>query len=142
MKQTSKDGDKFIIRLEKGEEIIESLIQFCTKNEIDSAYFHGLGAVENATISFYKLNQKEYVHREFNEPMEISNLLGNISKLDNKLIIHAHIVLAREDFSTVSGHLGRAVTSATCEIILTKLNAKLSRKFDEKIGLNLLDFPK
>ena len=38
------------------------------------------------------------------------------------------------------GHLNRAVVSATCEMVVTVIDGKLDRYYDEDVGLNLFKF--
>ncbi len=45
----------------------------------------------------------------------------------------------REKMKAIAGHLKEGRISATCEIVLVKLNATINRKHDDFIGLNLLD---
>jgi uncharacterized protein len=37
--------------------------------------------------------------------MEISNLSGNISEAEGKLLLHMHITLGRKDYTALAGHL-------------------------------------
>lgn len=134
-----KTQNKYIIRLEKDEKIIETLTKFLNKQKIKSAHFTGIGAVSEAEIAHFNILKKEYSSKLFNEPLEIISLIGNIALVNNKTMIHAHISLADSDMKTHGGHLKEATVSPTCEIILEKLNISLKRKLDKATNLNLLD---
>ncbi len=133
-----KMKNHYVIKISRGEEIVEELINFCGEEEIDSAVFYGIGACSTAEIAFYNIDKKEYEPREINEEMEIVSLIGNIAMLDDEHIVHAHIVLSDREMKAFGGHLNRAVISGACEIFLTELD-RLSRRYDDDTGLNLLD---
>lgn len=132
-------GHKYILRLEKGEEIVESLKTFVEKENIRLASLTGLGATDNAVLGIYKLSDKKYYNINFQEDMEIINLTGNITRMDSKPYLHLHISLGREDFSVVGGHLEKAIISVTSEIIIDTIPGEVNRFLDESIGINLLD---
>ena len=54
-------------------------------------------------------------------------------------VSYTHL-FGREDGSVVGGHLNKAVISATCEIIIHRINGVIGRKFDDEIGLNIIEF--
>jgi predicted DNA-binding protein with PD1-like motif len=66
--------------------------------------------------------------------------MGNVSLLNNKPFIHAHITVSDGSLNVKGGHLKTALVSVTCEIFFTKFNKKLVRQFDEQVGINLLNF--
>ena len=134
-----KIGNDFIIRLEKGDKIIESLKKFCTENRIKLGYFTGLGAVSTATLAHYTVENKKYTEKTFSGPLEIIQLNGNITKMDGKPYLHAHIILSKKSMEAVAGHLVEGTVSATCEIVLRTLKGRVGRKRNEEIGLNLMD---
>lgn len=134
-----KEKKHYILKLELGEEIIDSVAVFCKKENITSGYFFGIGAVSKIKLSSYKLESKEYISQIFNEPLEIASLSGNIATLDKEIKLHCHGVFGKRDFTSVAGHLDEAIVSVTAEIIITPLDQELTRKFDSNIGLNLLD---
>ena len=73
--------------------------------------------------------------------MEISNLTGNISLKDNLEYLHIHITLGNSEYNSVAGHLLNAKINGAAEFeIETYQNAKIERKFDSEIGLNVYDF--
>ena len=45
-----------------------------------------------------------------------------------------------EEMETIAGHLKEGVVGATVEIVVVQLDSEINRKYDEKIGLNLMDF--
>lgn len=128
-----------VLKLEKGEELISFILNFCQKNNINSAWFSGLGAADSAKIAFYDLKSKTFVSKNIDKSMEIASLVGNIATLNGKLVSHCHTVLSDREMKTYGGHVEELFIAATCEIILHPLDLKLTRKHSNKIGLNLLD---
>jgi len=137
--QFVKTSERYIVRLEKGESIIDELTSFCQKENITTGFFYGLGAVLSAELGYYNLKTKKYRTKKFNNPHEIVSLVGNVSIVNNKPFIHAHCVLSNENFECFGGHLKEAVVGGTCEIYLTREEIALERKYDEETGLKLLD---
>ena len=75
-----KFADTYVVRLDKGEEIIASLQALCEKEKIALGSVEGIGAADHAVIGLYDVGQREYHKTELNGPMEITSLLGNITK--------------------------------------------------------------
>jgi len=135
-----KTGNHYVLRLEKGEEIIQKLEEFCGKEKISSGHFQGIGGLEKAEISYYDTGDREYHPKVFDEPpMELLSLLGNVSISGGNLKVHAHVIIGLPDFSTVGGHLNKGEVLPTCEIIFIPFEGKVERKMDEGTGLALLD---
>ena len=128
-----------LVRLKKGDEIISGVVEFCAANNITSGWFSGLGAASHAELAIYDLEKKEYFRKTISDTLEIANLTGNISKLDDKTTIHCHATLALSNFDAVAGHVDKLIVAATCEIIIFEIETKLKRRHDQKIGLNLLE---
>lgn len=133
-------GHKYVVRLEKGEEIIESIKTLCQEEGIKLGTISGIGATNKATIGLFKTSTKEYHSKELTGDMEITSLLGNISQMNGEVYLHIHINLADEDNNVFGGHLTSAVISATGEIIIDVIEGIVDRKFNEEIGLNLFKF--
>ncbi len=134
-----KIGSTYLIRLEKDERIIERLSGLCEKEKIKGGYFFGLGALSELELGHFNLATQKYSSKKFSGEYEVVSLNGNVSSLDGRIYIHAHIVVGDSEFQSWSGHLKEATVSATCEIYLIKLDEDVRRKRDEKTGLNLLD---
>jgi len=135
-----RKGNSIVLRLDGGDEIAASIIKVCSTEKIGSALVSGIGACRKAEIGHYNPKTKEYKTKKLSEALEIVSLSGNITMLDGKPAAHLHIVLAKEDFSAVSGHLMKAEIYPTCEITLILRDVKVRREKDEKTGLNLQRF--
>jgi len=133
-----KIGATTVIRLERGEKVIETLLAFCEREKIRGGYFNGLGAADEVELAHFSLAMKEYKILKLSGQFEITGLHGNISTMDGKPYIHSHVTLGDNEFRSLCGHLKEAVVSATCEIILVGLEAGIGRAKDPEIGLNLL----
>jgi len=134
----TKRGDNFIVRIDKGEEIVSKLTEFCKLKQISLGKISAIGAVNNVEIGVFDTVLKEYHSTKFSGTYEILSLLGNITSKNKKPYLHTHITLAGMDHKAFGGHLNRAVVSATCEIIISVIKGKLDRSFDEESQLNLL----
>src|SRR5690554_3601357 len=102
--QWERFGNKYIIRLDKGEEIVETLKHFCQYKQIKLGWVYGIGAVNQATIGLYEPAAKQYHSKELSGDYEITSLLGNISTKDREIYLHLHINLSNLE-KTYGGHL-------------------------------------
>lgn len=135
-----KFKEKYILRLDKGEEIVSTLKRFCQINNIKLGIVSGIGAVNKATIGLFATDTKKYHSIDLNGDHEITSLLGNISTMDGETYLHLHINLSDEEYNVKGGHLSSAIISATGEFIIESIAGKVEREFNEEIGLNLYKF--
>ena len=134
------DGYNYIVRLEKGEPLVASLMSLIKSNDIPSCWISGIGGAQQAEIGFYDLDDQKYIWRSVNEALEIVSLQGNITWTETGPSLHMHGVFSKRDGSTVGGHVKEAVVSGTCELFLHQwYGPKLTRTIDPNIGLKLLD---
>ncbi len=129
-----------VARIDKGEEIIEQIKTIALKENIKLAAVSALGAVNDFTVGVFKTAQKEYRSNSFSGDFEIVSLTGTINTMDNEFYCHLHMSAGNEKGEVFGGHLNRAVVSATCETVITEINGRVDRHFDENIGLNLFEF--
>lgn len=134
-----KFENTYVIRLEKGNEVIQSIKELCEKEKIALAEITGLGAANLVEIALFNVNTKEYRTEVVEGVFEITSLVGNATTKENQPYLHLHINFSDESNQVRGGHLVKAIISATAEIIIRKINGNIGRKFDEKIGLNLFD---
>lgn len=136
----SKVGQgKFLIRLKRGELVNESIMKFCQKMGIKNGYLSALGSIENPTLAHYRVDTKKYSEKTLKGVYEVVPLTGNIGLYQGQPLIHNHILISDESMTAFGGHLVEAKVSATLEIVLIKLDTKLTKSLDEEIGLKLYD---
>ena len=129
---------QLVLVLQKGDHLVGSLVSFCGKKNISSAWISGIGALSKATLALYNLENKSYSKKEIPGPLEIASLSGNVGLLNNKLVSHLHIVVSGLELQAFGGHLDEAIVSATCEIYIQILPVQIKRSHHTEIGLNLI----
>ena len=135
-----KFGDTYVVRIDRGEEILASLTALCREEDIRLAQVDALGAVDHAIVSVYDVPTKTFFRKEFNEAMEISNLCGTVSRKDGEVYIHLHATLCDTNLAAHGGHANELRVSATCEMVVRTIPGEVGRQLDENIGLNLFKF--
>ena len=88
-----KFDDAYVVRLDRGEEIVESLTKICDREKITLATIEGIGAADHAVIGLYNVGEQVYHKTELNGPMEITALTGKVSTKDANTYLHIHINL-------------------------------------------------
>lgn len=134
-----KMGSSWVIRIDKGEEILTSLKAICEKNDIKAGFLSAIGAADKVKVGLFDTNTKTYHSEVLTGDFEITNLSGNVSRKDGEVYIHLHITLCDDKYNARGGHLNEAWISGTCEMILTEVNGEIGRRFDEEAGLNLFE---
>lgn len=127
-------GPTYVVRLDAGERIVETLAALCERDAIGGGFFSGLGAVSEAEIGHFDPAAKDYSWLKLSGPREIVSLYGNITKVEGRPFIHAHIALGDGTFAVRGGHLKEAVVSVTCEVTLTRFRDDIGRTKDEASG--------
>ncbi|MCK4241503.1 MAG: DNA-binding protein [Candidatus Atribacteria bacterium] len=133
-----KIGSKWIVRIDKGEEIVETLKKFCKDNKIKLGTISGIGATDRVTIGLFNTKNKQYHSQELIGDYEITNLSGNISTMNDEIYLHLHISLADSKYNAYGGHLNSAIISGTGEIVIEEIEGEIERGLNEEVGLNLL----
>ena len=121
-------------RLRRGDDLLEKLEEFAREHHIPAAaVVSGVGCVSRARVR----DASGVTVRTLDEPLEIVSLMGTLSKER----LHLHISLAREDLSTLGGHLkDGCVVNTTCEVVLQEVpGVAFGRVWDEQTGYEELD---
>ena len=129
-----------IVRLDRGEEIVDCLLDLARREHITLASVNGLGAVNQVTAGVFSPVTKQYRSHEFQGDFEIICLHGTLTTQDGRPYGHFHISIGDDEGRVWGGHLNRAVISATCELVVTVLDGRVERKPDPETGLNLMAF--
>ena len=135
-----KFQNKIIVRMDKGEEILEKVREVAEKEKIKLADISALGAVSEFTVGVFDTEAKEYHANEFKGSFEIVSLTGTINTMNDEFYCHFHMSAGNEKGQVFGGHLNKAIISATCEMVITLIEGRVDRRFEEKVGLNLFQF--
>ncbi|TMI52554.1 DNA-binding protein [Candidatus Bathyarchaeota archaeon] len=135
---TQLGTDKYVLRLESGDDILQTIRQFATTKRISAGLLEGIGSLSKVKLGHYDFKTKQYRYETFEDDLEILNLSGNIATMDREPLPHVHVTLGRRDFSVIGGHLDEGSSANMVEIGLWKLPGKLVKAKDAEIGLNVL----
>ena len=120
----AKEGRSFEIVLSKGDEILSALVGFAEKNNVHTAHFTAIGAVDKATLGWFDPEKRAYKTNAIDEEAEIVSFTGNISTgATGKPAAHGHIVLGMKDGSTRGGHLVEGYISLTLQLFVEEVIA-------------------
>ena len=133
-----RSGTCWLIRLDRGEEVISVLTRLCRDRGIECARLSGIGAVKDAELGYYDLAELSYVTRTIPDICELVSLQGNVALVDGKPFVHAHASLGNRNLELLGGHLAKATVAVTVEVFLETFEPKLERTFDPEVKLNLL----
>lgn len=132
-------NNNVIVRIDKGEEIVSALKQLCISLHITLGTITGIGATDNVTIGLMNTKTKKYQSTRFTGDHEISSLVGNIMIMGGEVYLHLHVTICNAEHKAFGGHLTSAIVSATFEGVIDVIEGQVNRKFDQTVGLNLLD---
>lgn len=132
---------QYILRFERGEDILTGLKTFCNQQNIKNASASGIGSLENPTLAHYRVDTKQYSEKAFEGVYEVTSLLGTIAVMDDAPLPHLHVNLGDENMQTLAGHLIKGTVSATLEITITVYPTTFAKEHDAEIGLNLYQLP-
>lgn len=132
----------YIVSIKNRAGIVDALTDFIKNQNISAGEVTGIGAVDEATLRFFKPSEKNYVDKTFREQMEVTAISGNVSEIEGKPVLHLHATLGREDYTALAGHLLDAKIRGAGEFIFYPLNTRVVKVKDEEVGINFYDFEK
>ena len=132
-------------RIDKGEEIIESLLDICRKEGIKSAVFTGIGGCSRADLQTFIPEEGTFETETIEGMLELINITGNIvSDDEDKLFHHTHAVFSfkeGEEHKMAAGHMKAVYVLYTAEIELRPVYGGLiRRKYDPETGTGFWSF--
>jgi predicted DNA-binding protein with PD1-like motif len=131
-------NNKVVVRIDKGEELVDNLKTICKKLDIKLGSIIGIGATDKITVGLMNTKTKKYQSKEFIGDHEITSLIGNITTMNGEVYLHLHVTICNVEHKAVGGHLTSAVISATFEGIIEIIDGQVTREYNDEVGLNLL----
>ncbi|TKJ41012.1 hypothetical protein CEE37_04935 [candidate division LCP-89 bacterium B3_LCP] len=136
--KVKKHSGGYLVRLERGEEVTETLTGFLKKYDIQSGTVSGIGGIADADLGFYDLPSKTYLHKTIPGNLELIIYSGNITLVDGEPFIHAHAVVSGKDYKAYAGHFFNAEVAITGEFTIQPSDWVVHRRLDEVTGLKLM----
>lgn len=140
MQHHQTDG-AYIITIDRGERVIETLTTFAETHEIKNASFTAIGAVDHVSCGYYALEEQAYHFTKYDEPLEVASATGNIMLKDGTPFVHLHAVFTDTTNNAFGGHVEEMRVGVILEVVLTALDSTLDRQHDPSIGLHLINCP-
>ncbi len=126
--------------MEPGEDVLETIETVAAEYGIKSGQVTLIGVISGATLGYFHIEANEYRDFTVDEDVEVVSCIGNISTLNGKAMVHAHMIVADEAGKCYGGHLMSGCrVSVTIELVILETAVELTRARDEKTGLNLLN---
>ncbi len=140
-----KFGDAYYIRLDRGDEIIASIVGICGKEHVSSATYGGIGGCSEAQIQTFSPETGEFKTQTLTGMLELVSLTGNvISDDEGGLYHHTHAALAYKDGENhriAAGHVKSITVLYTAEIELRPVyGGTIGRRHDPETGTGFWSF--
>ena len=128
-------GDAVYIRMDKGDEIIGSILKVCRDEQIMSATYSGIGGCGEAEIQTYVPEIGEFEMQTLRGMLELVSLNGNvITDKQGEFYHHTHAVFSYkegEEHRLAAGHIRSTTVSYTAEIELRPVIGGTIRRNDD-----------
>ncbi|MGT2935461.1 PPC domain-containing DNA-binding protein [Streptococcus castoreus] len=138
-----KIGTDYFIRVDKGDEILSSIIEVCRFARITSAIFQGIGACDQVVVSTYLPETESFLDHKKQGMLEMISLNGNVVQGKNNFSQHAHALFSylndQQEMAFLGGHLTSARVRYTAEIKLSPVEGTIHQCFDPNIGIDVWD---
>ncbi|MGB6500029.1 MAG: PPC domain-containing DNA-binding protein [Thermoplasmata archaeon] len=137
--QTLRDGSRWVLRLDEGQDLFEAISAFAEKEGIRAgAIVFGIGMFRTATFGYW--DGSKYVPHTLEVPHEVVALHGTIARADGRPSVHLHGAVAGPDHRLVGGHLLRATIGILQEVVIEAFAGRtFGRPLVESVGLRMLD---
>lgn len=119
MKVKKLNKGNYLVRVDLGEEINESLVSFLKLEEINFGAIRGIGAAKDVELGYLDMATKQYVRKKIDEELEILSLSGNITNKEGAPFLHMHGVFSDREFRVHGGHFFKGTVSCTGEFTIT-----------------------
>ena len=130
-----------VLRLDHGEDILESVRASVESERSTLAVTAGLGMISDFELGYF--DQGEYITEHFEEAHELLSMQGSVSS-DGDQRIHIHVTVADKSHEAFGGHLLSGKAWMSNEIFLTRLEGVRSvRRLDpeKRVGVLRLSGP-
>ena len=135
MQYRKEDSGRIALALTRGEAVRGSIEGLAAELGIGAAQVSAIGAVEDPVLGWYDLDARVYRRHDFSGLFEVISCQGNLSLLEGKPFLHAHVALTQHGFDVKGGHLFDARVGLVLEAFVQPLERPIQRSMDDAIGL-------
>lgn len=132
------------LRLDKGDEVLSSIVDVCQKEGVRSCVFSGIGGCDYAKLGTFMPERGTYNEYETEGMLELISLNGDIKDSNGEPLIHAHACLSYEEdgqIKLIGGHLLALRVLITAEIEIRPVSGGLIKTKPGQIqGTKVWDF--
>ena len=134
-----KFGDKYYIRMDRGDKVVSAIREVCLSEGIKSAIYSGIGGCSSAQIQTFIPEKGEFETEEIQGMLELVSFMGNVvTDSEGKLHQHTHAMFAYKDgdaHKNIGGHLKETTVLYTAEIELRPtIGGHIGWKYNEETG--------
>lgn len=137
-----KFGEHYVLRLDPGEEVMATLLDFVDREDVRGGYFLAFGGFSRVQLDYFDVDAKRFKTNDVDQQVEVVSLLGNVARDHGKPIIHMHGAVSDAQSHTSSGHVASGTVRPTLEVFLTRFDGTINREKDPRTGLELLALPR
>ncbi len=150
--------ETYYVRMDRGDEIISTLLEICEKESIPSAVFSGIGGCQSAELQVFIPETGSFETERLEGMLELVSLNGNVVRDENgQLFHHTHALFSfkggtcdvdniaegcqKGQHGMAGGHLKSTTVLYTAEIELRPtIGGAIGRKFDPETGTGFWEF--
>ena len=133
--QTARKGNAIMIRLDHGEDILESISEVVRQERSTLVFTTGLGMISDFEIGYF--DNGSYIKKSFDEACELLSMQGTVAT-DGEPRVHIHVTVADKSHSAFGGHLLGGKVWMSNEIAVIRVEGlESSRQMDpaKKVGI-------
>ena len=140
-----RGGRIIVARLKPGSDLQESLQYIASEEGVEAGVIlSGVGLLGEAQLrnckslpEAFPITDANRTYLSFRRPLEILSISGNVSKVEEKPLVHAHITLSYVEgdvITVLGGHLlGGCTVYGFAEIVIMALEGiEMEKRFDEE----------
>jgi uncharacterized protein len=125
-----------IYNLKPGTNLTDGLLAVVKGEKIKTAKVEAIGGVKQLRLAYYNSSARKYEEHEYDEFLEVTSLIGNITLKDKEPFLHLHGTFGRRDMNVIGGHVISGTVFPLLEVVFTPTANWALRRLDERMGLN------
>ena len=140
-----KYGQTYYIRLDRGDEVLSSILEICKKEKIESAIYSGIGGCSEAEVQTFIPEKGAFETETIKGTLELVTLNGNvISDENDQYYQHSHALFSfkeGDEHRIVAGHMKSITILYTAEIELRPvIGGEIKREYSPETGTGFWKF--